>query len=170
MFSKSVPAFAGIVFLALTISASAQSSGAAGTIDGLVTDPAGSVIPGAKVELNNQFTGYHRAILTDASGAFHFLNIPPNPYQVRVTSTGFSVNTQDVAVRSNVPLALRFALTLADERTTVTVEGGGIAMLENVAYAHNDVDRELFSKLPTSTPGSGMSDANSHNHDPLPFQ
>ena len=51
MFSKSVPAFAGIVFLALTISASAQSSGAAGTIDGLVTDPAGSVIPGAKVEL-----------------------------------------------------------------------------------------------------------------------
>jgi outer membrane receptor protein involved in Fe transport len=69
------------------------------------------------------------------------------------------VNTQDVAVRSSVPLALKFALTLADERTIVTVEGGGIAMLENVAYAHNDVDRELFSKLPTSTPGSGMSDA-----------
>jgi hypothetical protein len=159
MFSKSIPALVGFVFFALTISAPAQSSGAAGTIDGLVTDPAGSVIPGAKVELNNQLTSYHRATVSDASGAFHFLNIPPNSYQVAVSSTGFSVNTQDVAVRSSVPLALKFALTLADERTTVTVEGGGIALLENVAYAHNDVDRELFSKLPTSTPGSGMSDA-----------
>ena len=63
-----------------------------------------------------------------------------------------------MAVRSSVPVALKFALALAGERTTVTVEGGA-ALLENVAYAHNDVDRELFSKLPTSTPGSGLSDA-----------
>src|SRR5664279_5415499 len=159
MFSKSIPALAGFVFFALTVSAPAQSSGSAGTIDGLVTDPAGSVIPGAKVELNNQLSGYHRVTLTDASGAFHFLNIPPNPYQATVSTTGFTVNTQDVAVRSSVPMALKFALTLAGERTTVTVEGGGIAMLENVSYAHSDVDRELFSKLPTSAPGSGLSDA-----------
>src|ERR1035441_2238375 len=159
MFSKFIPAFAGFVFFALTISASAQSSGAAGTIDGLVTDPAGSVIPGAQVELNNQLTGYHRATRTDAAGAFHFLNIPLNSYKVTVSTTGFTVNTQDVTLRSSARVALKFALALADEHTTVTVEGGGIAMLENVSYAHSDVDRELYSKLPTSTPGSGMSDA-----------
>jgi hypothetical protein len=159
MFSKFIPAMAGFVFFALTISAPAQSSGAAGTIDGIVTDPAGSVIPGAKVELNNQLTGYHRVTLTDASGTFHFLNIPPNPYQVAVSATGFAVNTQNVAVRSSVPVELRAALSLAGERTTVTVEASGVAMLENVPYAHNDVDRELYSKLPTSTPGSGLSDA-----------
>src|ERR1017187_4699402 len=180
MFSKFIPAFAGFVFFALTISASAQSSGAAGTIDGLVTDPAGSVIPGAQVELNNQLTGYHRATRTDAAGAFHFLNIPLNSYKVTVsttgftvntqdvtlnpvvetvTTTGFTVNTQDVTLRSSARVALKFALALADEHTTVTVEGGGIAMLENVSYAHSDVDRELYSKLPTSTPGSGMRDA-----------
>jgi outer membrane receptor protein involved in Fe transport len=49
MLSKSIPALAGLVFFAFIHSASAQSSGAAGTIDGLVTDPAGSVIPGANV-------------------------------------------------------------------------------------------------------------------------
>ena len=132
MYSKSLPAFAGIVFFAFTISAPAQSSGAAGTIDGLVTDPAGAVIPGAKVELNNQITGYRRATLTDTSGAFHFLNIPPNPYQVAVSATGFSVSTQDVAVRSSVPVALKFALSLAGEHAAVTVEASGAAMLENV--------------------------------------
>ena len=159
MYSKSIPALAGFALVAFTFSADAQSSGAAGTIDGLVTDPAGSVIPGAKVELNNPLTGYRRATMTDTSGAFHFLNIPPNPYQVAVSAIGFSVNAQDVAVRSSVPLELKFTLKLAGERTTVTVEGGGVAMLENVPYAHNDVDRELYSKLPTSGPGSGLSDA-----------
>src|SRR5664279_3920282 len=138
MFSKSIPAIAGFVFFALTVSAPAQSSGSAGTIDGLVTDPAGSVIPGAKVELNNQLTGYHRDTLTDASGAFHFLNIPPNPYRVAVSSTAFAANFQDVALRSSVPVTLKVELALAGEHTTVTVEGGGVAMLENVAYAHND--------------------------------
>ncbi len=159
MYSKSIPACAGFIYFAFAFSAAAQSSGAAGTIDGLVTDPAGAVIPGAKVELNNPLTGYKRAAVTDASGAFHFLNVPPNPYQVAVSATGFAVNAQDVAVRSSVPLALKVTLALAGEHATVTVEASGVAMLENVPYAHNDVDRELYSKLPTSAPGNGLSDA-----------
>src|SRR5207244_13482293 len=32
-------------------------------------------------------------------------------------------------------------------------------LLENVPYAHNDVDISSLSKLPVSTPGSGVSDA-----------
>ena len=158
MLSRSIPAFAGVVFFALAVSAPAQSSGAAGKIDGLVTDPAGSIVPGAKVELDNQLTGYHRATLTDASGTFHFLNIPPNPYQVAVSASGFAVNTQDVAVRSSVPVALKVALALAGEHASVTVEASGVAMLENVPYAHHDVDRELYSTLPTSTAGGGLAD------------
>src|SRR5207249_5834173 len=57
------------------------------------------------------------------------------------------------------PVALKVGLSLAGEHATVTVEASGVAMLENVPYAHNDVDRDLYSKLPTSTPGSGLSDA-----------
>ena len=52
MFSKSIPACAGLVYFAFTFSAAAQSSGAAGTIDGQVSDPAGAVIPGAKVQVS----------------------------------------------------------------------------------------------------------------------
>ena len=62
-------------------------------------------------------------------------------------------------MRSSVPVALKVALSLAGEHAAVTVEASGVAMLENVPYAHNDVDRELYSKLPTSAPGSGLSDA-----------
>ncbi len=68
MFSKFTPARAGLALFLLSVSASAQSSGAAGTIDGLVTDPMGSAIPRARVELKNPLTGYSRETLTDASG------------------------------------------------------------------------------------------------------
>ena len=120
MHSKSIPACAGCLFFLLSLSASAQS-GAAGTIDGQITDPMGSVIPGAKVDLKNQITGYSRSTSTDPTGAFHFLNIPPNPYQVTVSAPGFTVNTLDVAVRTSVPIPLKIALAVAGERTTVTV-------------------------------------------------
>src|SRR6185312_4689999 len=32
-------------------------------------------------------------------------------------------------------------------------------MVENVPYAHNDVDRSTFSKMPAASPGSSLSDA-----------
>jgi hypothetical protein len=39
------------------------------------------------------------------------------------------------------------------------VEAEGADVLENVPYAHNDVDRSAISKLPTTSPGSSLSDA-----------
>ena len=32
-------------------------------------------------------------------------------------------------------------------------------MIENVPYAHNDVDQSTFSKLPALSPSGGLSDA-----------
>jgi hypothetical protein len=153
-----LPALAGLALFVCTSAAPAQSSGSAGTIDGVATDPSGSVIPGASVELKNPITGYDRSTVTDAGGAFHFLNVPPNPYQVAVSAQGFAPSAQDVAVRSSVPIALKFALSLAGERQTVTVEASGPGLLENVPYAHSDVDRQLSGMLPTLSPGSGLSD------------
>jgi len=71
---------------------------------------------------------------------------------VVASAKGFAIGTQDVAVRSSVPMALKFALSLAGDRQTVTVEASGPGLLENVPYAHSDVDRELTSMLPALSP------------------
>ena len=39
------------------------------------------------------------------------------------------------------------------------MEAAGADLLENVPYAHNDVDTKTLDKLPISSPGSGLSDA-----------
>src|SRR5437762_11172689 len=50
-------------------------------------------------------------------------------------------------------------LTFAWFSKEVSVEASGQDILENVPYAHADVDISTLDKLPTLTPGSGLSDA-----------
>ena len=55
-------------------------------------------------------------------------------------------------------MQVKAALALASSKTEVTVEASAEA-LETDSSSHTDVDRSGLSKLPLSTPGSGLSDA-----------
>ena len=136
----------------------AQSIGS-GTVTGTVVDPSGATIPGASVSIHNPITNYNQTATTDASGAFRFTNVPLNSYHLDAEAAGFTPYEKDVAVRTSVPVNLEVKLALAGAQTSVEVEGGGADLVENVPVAHNDVDVSTLAKLPTSSPGSGLSDA-----------
>ncbi|MGH9613463.1 MAG: carboxypeptidase regulatory-like domain-containing protein, partial [Bryobacteraceae bacterium] len=147
--------FAGIAFFLPILSA--ESSGG-GTIEGTVLDPSGAAMVGASVTIRNPITNYQQSITTDGQGAFRFTNVPSNPYHLSVNASGFNPSEQDVAVRSAVPVTLTISLTLAGATTTVKVEAGGETLVENEPSAHTDMDRQLFSKMPSISAGSGLSD------------
>src|SRR5439155_26403764 len=96
---------------------------------------------------------------TDSMGAFRFTNIPFNPYHLQVTQTGFAPSAQDVNIRSTVPVPVKVVLSVAGITESVSVEAGAQEILENVPYAHADVDISTLDKLPTLSPASGLSDA-----------
>jgi hypothetical protein len=146
------------LFFALASIAAAQSINA-GTITGTVLDPSGAAIPGAVVTITNPVTNYRQTANADASGAYKLVNIPPNQYHVEVSAAGFQTFTQDTAIRTAVPVSLPIKLAIAGAQTTVEVEAAGADVLENVSYAHNDVDTSALAKLPISSPGAGLSDA-----------
>jgi len=156
----SIRAIALVFFcvLLLTGSASAQSV-ASGTIEGTVVDPTGGVVVGATVEIQNPITGFQRAAVTDSAGTFRFTNIPFNPYHVQIAQPGFAPAAQDVNVRTTVPIPLRIQLSVAGVTQSVDVQAGIGDIVENVPYAHADVDITTLEKLPTLTPASGLSDA-----------
>lgn len=139
--------------------AAGQSLGNAGTLQGTVTDPAGAGIPDAVVTILNRVSNYRQSAVTDTSGAFRLTNIPPNPYHLEVRAANFAGAMQDVEVRGTVPVELKLKLAIKGTSTTVNVEAENLDLLENVPYAHNDVDTRTLSKLPISSPGSGLSDA-----------
>ena len=146
----------GLLCLGTARHAPAQSLGNAGTISGTVADPSGAVVPQATITIINRITDYRQSAVTDSHGEFRLTNIPPNPYHMEVTAPGFAPYEQDVPVRTTVPINLKIGLELLGTETVVTVEAAGADLLENVPYAHNDVDTKTLDKLPISSPGSGI--------------
>ncbi len=132
----------------------AQSSG---TIEGVVKDPSGAVVPGASVEISYAVSGYNRRATTDTDGSFRFTNVPFNTYHLVTTAAGFQAASQDVDVRSTVPVNISVSLTVGPETTTVRVEGGGNDLVENESTFHTDVDRGLFDRLPLESASSSFS-------------
>ncbi len=139
-------------------SAFAQSLGNAGTIEGTVADPSGAVIPKASITIANAVTGYKQTLESGSDGSFRLLSIPPNNYHLTVTASGFSTFSQDVVIRNSVPVQIKAVLPVAEAVSSVNVEASGGATVETDPSAHVDVDRSAFDRLPTTSPGSGLSD------------
>ncbi|HEY1756978.1 MAG TPA: carboxypeptidase regulatory-like domain-containing protein [Bryobacteraceae bacterium] len=141
-----------------TNQALAQSTSAnSGTIRGSVVDPSGAAIKRATVEVQNPVSHYTQTAITDDQGKFELDNIPYNSYHVTVTAAGFQNATQDVDVRSAVPMALAaIGLKIGAQNTTVVVEAGQ-DLIESDPTTHTDVDRALFDKLPLESQSSSLS-------------
>jgi hypothetical protein len=149
-----------LLFLLICFSGSiyGQSLGTAGTIRGKIADPSGAVVvTGATVSLSNDLTLYRREEKTSASGEFQFTNIPPNVYHLEVVAGGFQHYHRDLSVRSVVPVNLEIALSIAAQHASVAVTSEA-PLIETAPLAHADVDSTLFSKMPTSSIASGLSD------------
>src|SRR5499426_1685753 len=147
---------AGLLY-SMPASGLSQSRGSAGTVSGLVSDPNGAVIAGAKVVIQNPLTGYRRVTTTDEVGAFRFSDVPQNNYQLSVSANGFGSVSQSLAVRTSVPISVNIPLTVGDVSNEMTIESSAVNV-ENIPTSHTDVDQSLITRLPTRSPGSGLSD------------
>jgi hypothetical protein len=148
--------FAIVLYFALGLGANAQSGGSSTLVSGAVVDPSGAVVPNATVEILNPVSAFDRTTATDSSGKFTISNVPFNPYHLTVTAQGFAAYSQDIDVRSVVPVTLKISLTVGASTETVTVEAAG-DLLENTSSFHTDVDRGLFDKIPIESRSSSVS-------------
>ncbi len=128
-----------------------------GTIKGSVQDPSGATVANAKVEIQNAMSHFEQTVHTDAQGNFQIPNVPFNKYQLTVSSANFQTSSQDVDVRSAIPIAVQISLQLGTQATTMDVVASGGAAVETDSTAHTDVDRNIFDKLPTEG-SSALSD------------
>ncbi len=136
----------------------AQAAGSGGVIEGTIVDPSGALVAGAQVTLSNVLTSYKQALKSGGNGAFRFVNIPPNQYNLQVTVSGFQTYSQNISVRTSIPLQLKISLVLAGASETISVEATP-ETIENVPAAHTDVSQNLIATLPISSAGQGLSDA-----------
>src|SRR5215831_20188807 len=67
-----------------------RAQGAAGAINGTVRDSSGAVIPQAAITLINVGTNATRTTVTNDTGNYALVQIPPGQYTLEVTKEGFA--------------------------------------------------------------------------------
>ena len=128
-----------------------------GMIEGTVTDPSKADVPGAKVRIENPVSHHVQEVQTGSDGHFQIPNIPFNPYHLTAAASGFETLTQDVDVRSTVPITLDLSLKLGTAATNITVTENAADLVEVTPTEHTDVDRGLFEDLPLESQSSSVS-------------
>jgi hypothetical protein len=101
-----------------------------GSIQGVVKDPTGALVPDAKVTVTQPVTGYKQSTQTDTQGAFKLVNLPFNTYKVHAEGSGFQPADQSVDLESTIPVNLDLSLTLEQATAAVTVSTEAGAMVE----------------------------------------
>ena len=96
-----------------------------GTITGIVTDPTGAVVAGAKVTATNVLTGVATPTVTNPSGIYSLHFLPIGQYKVSVESSSFapqdtSVFTLEVAQEARVNVAMKVGGTNSNVVVTDT--------------------------------------------------
>ena len=92
------------------------------TLVGTVTDPGGSVVPGATVTVRNVDTGLSRTATTNDEGNYRFEFLPIGKYSIEVSYTGFKkALLNDIVLQVNDTVRADAALSVGQVSETVTV-------------------------------------------------
>jgi hypothetical protein len=148
----------GLLFLALITATRlplhAQTS-TTGDIVGAVTDPAGSVIPNAKVVLTNTGTRSVTSTMTDAQGLYRFPLLKPGSYSVAASASGFQLVSRSVTVTLGSSISINLSLSISSQQETVEVTSGAVGVQTEDANLETNFDATQISVLPN--PGNDLS-------------
>ena len=151
----------GIALCCALCSVVAFGQAGTGTITGTITDPSGSVIANAPVEVRNTDTNVLYPTATTGTGAYTVPQLPPGPYSVTVAAPGFKKLVRSgltVDAGQILPLDLKLDVGAATESVTVTAEST-LLKTESGDVSHNITVSQL-DELPVL--GIGTQNAGSN--------
>ena len=114
--------FLSLLILLLAGSATAQVSSA--SVNGVIRDPKGAVIPGATIVLTSVDTSVEHTSVSNGSGDYVFLDITPGRYTVTASAPGFNPQKVSEFVLAVSQIAtFDFNLNVGTQTQVVTVQG-----------------------------------------------
>jgi hypothetical protein len=122
------------------------------SLRGTISDAQGAAMDSTMVFLRNDQVGFRRNGLTDATGAYQFLQVPPGVYSVSVEKPGFtSVTQQHVELLVNTPATLDISMQIAAVASSVNVEAEASTLNAVNAAIGNAFNQTQVRELPLQT-------------------
>lgn len=111
-----------LTFLAALFLTAASAQNYQAQLNGVVKDPTGSVIPGARISVTNVSTGVQSSTESNTDGLYRLPALQPGQYRVTVNSTGFkSFQQGPITLQVNDVVTLDVALQVGDASEKVEV-------------------------------------------------
>src|SRR5437762_2391896 len=129
----------------------AQAVIAVAQLNGTVRDTSGSVVANASVSLRNLDTNRTYTSTSDASGYYIVPNLPPGPYELNVTYTGFEPYIQSgIQLRVGQTATLDVTLAVQGRREVVDVTSQTPAIEPTRTEISNVIETRQIDSLPIS--------------------
>jgi hypothetical protein len=123
-----------------------------GTIQGLITDGSGAVVPNAKVEVIQAETGTTLEIITNNEGLYTLPNLPRGAYSVIVSKEGFApAVTEGIDLRAGVQIRVDVTLQPVGVDEKIVVRGSNLDVSSSTSSA---LTEKLVKELPTIVTGT----------------
>jgi hypothetical protein len=120
-----------------------------GSIVGLVSDPTGSAVTGAQVDIKNESTGQSFLAQTDSTGTYRAPQLAPGVYTITVKRSGFAtIMRPGIEVRVGDRLRLDIGLEVGNIQEVVTVRSEAPMLQTEDATTGQLVNTERILDLP----------------------
>jgi hypothetical protein len=138
-----------IALLLALSSTAALAQGASGTITGTVSDSTGAILPGATVLIKNDDTGATRELVTSTNGRYRAPDLPPGPYTITASLTGFgSVSRSGIRLTVGREAVVDFNLSVGEIADVITVVGEASTVETHSASTGALISEEQIKNLP----------------------
>ncbi len=120
------------------------------SLNGVVTDPTGAVIPNASITIVNIATSAQRDTTSDSQGRYSFVQVTPSTYRLTAKASGFAdvvVNNLELLVNQPATLPITFE-KVGTTSTTVTVEAAAQQLNTTDATLGNAINATAITELP----------------------
>jgi hypothetical protein len=128
------------------------------SLSGMVTDPNNGAIPGAKLTLTNEDTGFQSNFISNDAGEYTFRNLTPGKYDLVVTAANFKSESKkgiELAVNQVARVDIHLSIGKADETVTVSADTS-LINYEN-ASLEGGVSPEVLQDFPLVVSGAPRS-------------
>ncbi len=134
--------------VALLFAAVCSAQVITGSLQGIVRDQQGGVIPNVEVDITQEATNAHHATNTNASGAFRFDQLSIGQYKIQITSSGFKQVNTSVAVGLGDATALNIQLQIGEPSQSVEVNGQSALVQSDSAEVARGIEGSRITELP----------------------
>jgi hypothetical protein len=126
---------------------------ASAQISGVVADPSGAVVPGARVTATQTNTGLIRTTLSTSNGTYALLNLPVGPYRLEVAASGFSTYVQTgILLQVSNNIAINVTLHVGQVTQQVKVSANASMVQTQSTSVAQVINQTQILELPLNGP------------------